>query len=98
FSSVLLQSVEGLGLCGFGEAPAYLADVRAGRRSGPWINPGGGMLRRGYLHGLNNIVDTVRALRQLAETTGRVAVRDPSALVVSGGMSSGSALLLGDPR
>ncbi len=89
FSSVLLQTIEGLGLCGFGEAPQYLAGRGHDAATGPVVNPGGGMLARGYLHGMINAIDAVRAARLL-----RASQTDASALVVSGGMTSGSAVLL----
>ena len=89
FSSVLMQSLEGLGLCGFGEAPRFLRDLKP-LENGPWLNPGGGMLRQGYLHGMNNAVAAVRALRFLASDRGV----DAHGIVVSGGMSSGSAVCL----
>ena len=89
FSSVLLQSIEGLKLCEFGEGPQYLAELGRGEGSGQLINPGGGMLARGYLHGMLNLTDAIRAARirqaNHAHTT---------TIVVSGGMTSGSAVVL----
>lgn len=57
----------------------YLLDRRHA-----WVNPHGGLLSEGYVHGLNNVVQAVRELRSGREV----------ALVTGFGGSYGSAALL----
>ena len=91
FSGVLLQNMEGLGLCEFGGAGEYLRrQARDGR--GAVINPSGGLLAEGYLHGMNNIAE---AVWQVQGEAGPTQVDDCEvALTCSGGHMTGSALVL----
>ena len=78
FTSTVLIGIEGLGLCGRGESGAF---VRAGTLP---INTNGGLLSEGYLHGMNTVAEAVRQVRAAHEV----------ALVTSGALMDGSALVL----
>jgi acetyl-CoA acetyltransferase len=91
FSSVVHWSLEGLGFCGRGEAGAFVRDGHTGASGSLPTNTHGGMLGEGYLHGANTVVEAVRQVQ------GRAANQVDGAEVVavtSGGMESGSALVL----
>jgi acetyl-CoA acetyltransferase len=91
FSSVVHWSLEGLGFCGRGEAGAFVRDGQTGAGGSLPTNTHGGMLGEGYLHGANTVVEAVRQVQ------GRAANQVDGAEVVavtSGGMESGSALVL----
>jgi acetyl-CoA acetyltransferase len=91
FTGVLLQNVEGLGICEIGEAGQFLRrqDIDGGR---PVINPSGGLLAEGYLHGMNILAE---AVWQVQHTAGPTQVPACStALTCSGGALSGSAMIL----
>ena len=85
YTFLVLAQLEDLGLCGPGEAADY---VESGRVP---VNPHGGLLSEGYVHGLNNVLEAVRQLR--GEGTNQVA--SPEVALVTGfGGDRGSALLL----
>lgn len=91
YSPIVLQQLEDFGLAPRGESGAF---VRAGETlpSGSLpVNPHGGLLSEGYVHGLNNIVEAVRQLR--GDGTHQVA--SPGAALCTGfGGSHGSAAVL----
>ncbi|MFI7706285.1 thiolase C-terminal domain-containing protein [Nonomuraea sp. NPDC049480] len=80
YSWLVPRQLEDFGLAGRGDLGAYLLERRHA-----WVNPHGGLLSEGYVHGLNNVAQAVRELR-----TGRHEV----ALVTGFGGSYGSAALL----
>jgi acetyl-CoA acetyltransferase len=91
FSSVVHWSLEGLGFCGRGEAGSFIREGNTAADGSLPTNTHGGMLGEGYLHGANTLVEAVRQVQ------GRAAnqVSDAEvAVVTSGGMESGSALVL----
>ncbi len=91
FTGVLLQNIEGFGLAGPGEAGELLRRKMRGEK-GPAINPSGGLLAEGYLHGMNVVADAVWQLQGVA---GDIQVPDArTALTCSGGAMCGSALVL----
>jgi acetyl-CoA acetyltransferase len=86
FTSVVLMSLEGLGLAGRGAAADL---VRSGNLP---INTNGGLLCEGYLHGMNTVAEAV------LQVQGRAVNQVPGArncVVTSGAWMDGSALLLG---
>jgi acetyl-CoA acetyltransferase len=91
YSPVVLQQLEDFGLAPRGESGAF---VRAGHTapSGTLpLNPHGGLLAEGYVHGLNNVVEAVRQFR--GEGTNQV--RQPGTALCTGfGGSYGSAAVL----
>jgi acetyl-CoA acetyltransferase len=92
FSSTVLIGLEGLGLCGRGEAGGF---VRAGNTalSGSLpTNTNGGLLSEGYLHGMNTVAEAV--LQVQGRGGERQAPRHDVCVVTSGALMDGSALLL----
>ena len=91
FTGVLLQNMEGLGVCGYGEAGEYLRHKNAGG-AGTVVNPSGGLLAEGYLHGMNSLAEAVWQVQGVA---GPTQVEDCEvALTCSGGFMTGSAAVL----
>jgi len=66
FSPVVLLQLEALGFCGPGEAAAFIAEGHIGRGGSLPVNPNGGLLGEGYIHGMNNILEAVRQVRGTA--------------------------------
>ncbi|MET8866984.1 acetyl-CoA acetyltransferase [Nonomuraea sp. NPDC004580] len=79
YSWLVPRQLEDFGLVERRELGAYLLERRHA-----WVNPHGGLLSEGYVHGLNNVAQAVRELRAGAGT----------ALVTGFGGSYGSAALL----
>lgn len=98
FTGVLLQNIEGFGLAEPGKAGALIRRSLAGEDVTA-INPSGGLLAEGYLHGMNIVAEAVWQLQGVA---GPTQVADAqTALTCSGGAMCGSALALvrdGSPR
>jgi acetyl-CoA acetyltransferase len=92
FSGVFIQSLEGFGFCGRGEAGDFIragATALGGRLP---LNTSGGLLCEGYLQGMNLVTE---AVAQLQGDAGRRQVLGARIGVVSsGGLSAGSALVL----
>jgi acetyl-CoA acetyltransferase len=64
--SLLLMQLEGLGLCGPGEAKDFVADGQLGPKGGLPCNTNGGLIGEGYIHGMNLTLEAVRQLRGLS--------------------------------
>lgn len=90
FTSVVLMSLEGLGLCERGAAGDL---VRSGRLP---VNPHGGLLGEGYLHGMNTLAEAV--LQVQGRSGDRQAARHDVAVVTSGALMDGSAAVLTTDR
>jgi len=91
FTGVLLHNIEGMGLCGLGEAGEYIRRGRRGERVAV-VNPSGGLLCEGYLHGMNIVAE---AAWQVQGEAGPTQVDDCQvAVTCTGGMMTGSALIL----
>ncbi|WP_027930153.1 thiolase C-terminal domain-containing protein [Amycolatopsis thermoflava] len=91
YSPIVLQQLEDFGLAPRGESGAF---VRAGETlpSGALpVNPHGGLLSEGYVHGLNNVLEAVRQLRGEGTNQER---RPGVALCTGFGGSYGSAAVL----
>jgi len=92
FTSLVLLSLEGYGLCARGEAPGFTEDgnleVDRGRLP---VNTSGGGLSEAYVHGFNLINEGVKQLR--GTSTAQVAGAE-TCLVTSGEGVPTSALLL----
>jgi acetyl-CoA acetyltransferase len=63
FSASVIAQLEAYGICGRGEATAFVADGNIGRGGILPVNPHGGQLGEAYLHGMNGIQEAVRQLR-----------------------------------
>ncbi|QJY44778.1 thiolase C-terminal domain-containing protein [Pseudonocardia broussonetiae] len=90
FTSAVLMSLEGLGLCERGAAGDL---VRSGRLP---VNPHGGLLGEGYLHGMNTLAEAV--LQVQGRSGDRQAARHDVAVVTSGALMDGSAAVLTTDR
>jgi acetyl-CoA acetyltransferase len=91
FSSVVHWSLEGLGFCERGETGSFIREGQTALDGKLPTNTHGGLLGEGYLHGMNTVVEAVRQIQGRAanQVTGA-----ETAVVTSGGMESGSALVL----
>lgn len=91
FTGVLLQNIEGFGFAEPGGGGDLIRRSMAGDRVVA-INPSGGLLAEGYLHGMNLVAEAVWQLQGMAGTT--QVERARTALTCSGGAMCGSALVL----
>jgi len=91
FSYTLLTSVEDLGFCAKGEAGEFFRAGKATHGGEIVVNPHGGLLSEGYIHGFNHHYEAVTQLRQ--EAGSRQVPGASSAIVTGGGGPYGGALL-----
>lgn len=66
FSPLVPMSLEALGFCGRGEGIDFIADGNTSPGGPHPVNPNGGQIGEGYLHGFNGIVEAVRQIRGVA--------------------------------
>jgi acetyl-CoA acetyltransferase len=92
FTSVVLMTLEGLGLAGRGEAGAMIRSGRTALDGDLPVNTHGGLLREGYLHGMNTVAEAVLQLQ--GRGGDRQVARSGSCVVTSGALMDGSALVL----
>lgn len=97
FSFIVVAWLEALGICGVGEAGAFLDGGSRIARDGEFpINPHGGQLSSGRVHGFGFPHEAVLQLR--GEAGARQVPNDPRVAVVSnsGGFMAGCMLLVRD--
>lgn len=92
FTSVVLMGLEGLGLCGRGEAGAFVGDGHTALDGRLPVNTHGGLLAEGYLHGMNMVTEA--ALQIQGRGGPRQAPRHEVGVVTSGALADGSAMIL----
>jgi acetyl-CoA acetyltransferase len=92
FSPVVLMTLEGLGICGRGEAAAFIAEGSTRLDGRLPVNTHGGLLCEGYLHGMNTVAEAVLQIQGRGGQ--RQVPRNDLCLVTSGAMMDGSALIL----
>ena len=97
FSIMTIFWMEAFGLCGEGEAFDFIQDGRIAPDGILPINPSGGNLGGGRLHGINHFMD---GMLQVSGRSGKRQVKDAKMAVVAVGMGwAASAFVLGkDPR
>jgi acetyl-CoA acetyltransferase len=96
FTSTVLMGLEGLGLCGRGESGAFVRSGACALDGRLPTNTGGGLLAEGYLHGMNTVAEAVLQVQGRGGV--RQAPRHDVAVVTSGALMDGSALILTSDR
>jgi len=66
FTPEIFKQLEGYGYCGIGEAKDYIKDGNLELDGRSPLNPNGGLIGEGYIHGMNNITEGVRQIRGTA--------------------------------
>lgn len=91
FTYTTLASMEGLGFFAPGEGGAYFREGRATYGGDVVVNPHGGLLSEGYIHGFNHHVEAVEQLRGTAGE--RQVASANTAIVTAGAGPYGGAFL-----
>jgi acetyl-CoA acetyltransferase len=95
FTPYVLMQLEELGFCARGEARHFIADGGIELGGVLPLNPHGGQLGEGYLHGMNGIAEAVRQVRGSAVNQ---VPGDGPVLVTAGTGVPTSGLILGPDR
>jgi acetyl-CoA acetyltransferase len=91
FTYTALATTEDYGFCEKGEGGQFYRSGRATYGGDLVINPHGGLLSEGYIHGLNHSYEAVLQLRGAAENR---QVKDANLCLVSAGAAAyGSAMV-----
>jgi acetyl-CoA acetyltransferase len=91
FTYTVMATMEDFGFCGKGDVGAFFAEGRATYGGDVVVNPHGGLLSEGYIHGLNHHFEAVQQLRH--EAGERQVVGAEVALVTAGAGPYGGALV-----
>lgn len=89
FTYTVMASMEGFGFCEPGQVGHFYAEGRATYGGDVVVNPHGGLLSEGYIHGLNHHYESTLQLRGQAD--GRQVSDARLALVTAGGGPFGGA-------
>ncbi|ROO87491.1 acetyl-CoA acetyltransferase [Actinocorallia herbida] len=91
FTGTVMATFEDYGFCGKGETGAFFRENRATYGGDVVVNPHGGLLSEGYLHGLNHHYEAALQLR--GDAGDRQVPGARRALVTAGAGPSGGALI-----
>jgi acetyl-CoA acetyltransferase len=93
FTYTIMATFEDFGFCKKGEVGDYFREGRATYGGDVVVNPHGGLLSEGYIHGLNHHYEAVLQLR--GDAGERQVANAQTALVTSGAGPYGGALVYG---
>jgi acetyl-CoA acetyltransferase len=96
FTSTVLMGLEGLGICDRGESGDFVRSGATAIDGKLPTNTNGGLLAEGYLHGMNTVAEA--ALQVQGRGGARQAPRHELAVVTSGALVDGSAMILSADR
>jgi acetyl-CoA acetyltransferase len=96
FTYTVMSTFEDFGFCGKGEVGSYFREGRATYGGDVVVNPHGGLLSEGYIHGLNHHFEAVLQLR--GEAGERQVRGAETALVTAGAGPFGGALIYANSR
>jgi acetyl-CoA acetyltransferase len=96
FTYTVMATVEDFGFCGKGEVGEFFATGRATYGGDVVVNPHGGLLSEGYLHGLNHYYEAALQLR--GQAADRQVPDCRLALVTAGAGPYGGATVLASER
>lgn len=91
FTYTVLATLEDYGFCGRGESGKFVAAGRATYGGDLVVNPHGGLLSEGYLHGMNHHFEAVQQLR--GDAGPRQVDQATTALVTAGAGPFGGAVV-----
>jgi acetyl-CoA acetyltransferase len=94
FTYTVMVTMEEFGLCERGQVGPFFAQGRATYGGDVVVNPHGGLLSEGYIHGLNHTYEAVLQLRGQAEK--RQVPEAKVALVTAGAGPYGAGMLLAE--
>lgn len=92
FSTTVMIGLEGLGLCARGESGDFVRRGETALTGSLPVNTNGGLLAEGYLHGMNTVAEAVLQIQRRGGE--RQVPRNDVAVVTSGAMMDGSAMVL----